>query len=113
MNEVYLGETWVIDGSVADAFGVAIPLYSGSVVKARLHDNTGLVLELTTPADGSITDDELGTYQFVVSPSAQEDAQIAAKMYRLEVKAFMADGRESVQNDTTLLVKPSAFKTFP
>jgi hypothetical protein len=109
MNErLRIGETWEIRGVVNDENGVPISVSGVTVqlVSLRLLKGGQVVLDLSTPEDGTLTGDR---YVFQVTPQQQVAANATHGGYTYSVRATLSDGRFTIQNDGTVPVVTSAW----
>lgn len=109
-GEFHLAETWTILGYARDHQTRPLDLTAGLVEFRLAHSNGQVMLDLSSPATGTITDEANGQYEFIISPSQQTDANVTPGVYRYEVRASVASGRVSVQNKGSITVLPSLFQ---
>jgi hypothetical protein len=93
---VYKGETWSFVGAVRDASGAVVDLTGAVLTLTIARTNGTVLLTLTTPTGGVITDAEAGTYEFSVQPEAQDDVPPGA--VQVQLKAVLADDTVSIQS---------------
>lgn len=108
-GEFHLQETWVIKGSARSHQTRPLNLQGGNVHIRFSHSNGLVMMDLSTPGDGEVTNAANGQYEFTVSPAQQEDVGFQPGEYRYEVKVNLATGAYSVQNYGTIRVRPSLF----
>ena len=106
----HAGETWLIRGTACDECGNGLDL-TGATVQLRITSGDAIVLDLATPAGGSIIDAPNGTYRFLIS--AAQQATMLLTSYDYEVRVTLVDMTVSVQNHGRIIVKPSKFVRFP
>lgn len=109
-GEFHLTETWTIQGYARNHQTEPLDLSGGTVQFRMAHSNGSVILDLTTPDDGTITNASNGQYEFVISPSDQTNANIVPAVYKYEVRVTLASGRTSIQNSGSLTIKASLFQ---
>jgi hypothetical protein len=111
-GKFHYGETWDITGVARDAVGQVLDLTNG-IVQLRITTAAAVVLDLSTPSTGFITDAVNGKYLFQISADQQITAGLTLKYYTYEVRVILQDGTRSVQNTGILTILPSKFTQFP
>jgi hypothetical protein len=108
------GTSWIINGIARDDTGATLDL-TGAIVQLRVVtvNPNAVVLDLATPASGSITNPTAGLYSFVVTPDQQTTNNMTLNGYNYEVRATLNDGSVVDLNVGEITVLPSKFVNFP
>lgn len=108
-GEFFLGETWVVEAQAFDADRAPLDLTGGTVRFRMATYEDELVMDLSTPGDGTITSPANGQFEFVISPTQQVSSNVISQHYKYEVKAFTQSNVSSVQVTGRIRVSPSLF----
>jgi hypothetical protein len=108
------GTSWIINGIARDDTGATLDL-TGAIVQLRVVtvNPNAVVLDLATPASGSITNPTAGLYSFVITPDQQTTNNMTLNGYNYEVRATLNDGSVVDLNVGEITVLPSKFVNFP
>lgn len=93
---VYKGETWSFVGAVRDSSGAVIDLTGATLELTIARTNGEVLLTLTTPTGGVITNAETGAYEFSVQPETHENIQPGT--VQVQLKATLDDDTVSIQS---------------
>lgn len=110
-GEFHLTETWTIQGYARDHQTRPLDLSGGTVELRFAHSNGLVIFDLSTAdSEGTVTDASNGQYEFVISPSDQDTANVQPGVYKYEIRVTLASGRSSIQNLGSLTIRPSLFQ---
>jgi hypothetical protein len=106
MNGFFLQETWFFQGVIVDFNQQPIDI-TAATVNIKISSETELLFNLQAAKIDAVS----GIYQVEVTPEQQRDAGVKVGLHHAEIKAFLENGTESVQNSFPFVVMPSKFST--